>query len=122
MALALPVLDEHDRPRVRGDCEPRSGTRWSARPCRFEACRHHTSHTKWRGATESCTLDVADRGGIPLLAVGEIFGGLSRERIRQIEVAALKKLARVLAGRGLRFDDLIGGAADDDSAGDVDDE
>ena len=40
---------------------------------------------------ETCALDVAERGGITLEEVGEIMN-LTRERIRQIESKALKKL------------------------------
>lgn len=40
---------------------------------------------------ETCALDVADRGGVTLEDVGRILG-LTRERIRQIEVGALVKL------------------------------
>jgi hypothetical protein len=40
---------------------------------------------------ETCSLDVADRGGITLEEVGEIMN-LTRERIRQVEVRGLLKL------------------------------
>jgi len=40
---------------------------------------------------ETCALDIADRGGITLEEVGEIMN-LTRERIRQLETRALKKL------------------------------
>jgi hypothetical protein len=41
--------------------------------------------------TESCSLDVADRGGTTLEDVGAIMN-LTRERIRQVEVKALAKI------------------------------
>jgi DNA-directed RNA polymerase sigma subunit (sigma70/sigma32) len=41
---------------------------------------------------ETCSLDVADRGGITLEEVGEILN-LTRERIRQVEVRGLRKLS-----------------------------
>ena len=41
--------------------------------------------------TETCALDVADRGGTTLEEVGAIMN-LTRERIRQVEVKALAKL------------------------------
>ena len=41
---------------------------------------------------DTCALDVADRGGITLEEVGEILN-LTRERIRQVEVFGLEKLA-----------------------------
>ena len=37
---------------------------------------------------ETCSLDVADRGGITLEEVGAILN-LTRERIRQVEVRGL---------------------------------
>lgn len=42
---------------------------------------------------ETCSLDVADRGGITLEEVGAILN-LTRERIRQVEVAGLYKIKR----------------------------
>ncbi len=42
---------------------------------------------------ESCSLDVADEGGVTLGRVGRLFG-LTRERIRQIEGIAIEKLER----------------------------
>ena len=41
--------------------------------------------------SETCALDVADRGGITLEEVGELVN-LTRERIRQVEVLGLDKL------------------------------
>ena len=41
--------------------------------------------------TETCALDVADRGGITLEEVGAIMN-LTRERIRQVETRGLLKL------------------------------
>jgi DNA-directed RNA polymerase sigma subunit (sigma70/sigma32) len=40
---------------------------------------------------ETCSLDVADRGGITLEEVGNILN-LTRERIRQVEVKGLSKI------------------------------
>jgi len=40
---------------------------------------------------ETCSLDVADRGGITLEEVGDILN-LTRERVRQVEVRGLLKL------------------------------
>ena len=40
---------------------------------------------------ETCSLDVADRGGITLEEVGAILN-LTRERIRQVEVRGLSKI------------------------------
>ena len=49
------------------------------------------------GDGETCSLDVADRGGITLEEVGEILN-LTRERIRQVEVRGLSKLKMVGPG------------------------
>ena len=43
---------------------------------------------------DTCSLDVADRGGITLEEVGEILN-LTRERIRQVEVRGLVKLKMI---------------------------
>lgn len=108
------VLDEGPfpdgwRPRVRADCA------LVPRPCPFVACRYNNycfisqgGKLKFafrkRGATDdgpepheippeaSCVLDVAERGGMKLEAIGELYAGLTRERIRQIEKRAFQKL------------------------------
>lgn len=88
------------KPRTRAECVD------GARPCPFVSCKHHlyidvsprTGAIKlnfpdldvWE-MTESCALDVADRGGTTLEDVGAIMN-LTRERIRQVEVKALAKL------------------------------
>lgn len=71
-------------PKTRGDCLP--GGRNEARPCNWKGCYWHMEHEK-----ASCVLDVADNGGITLEEVGEILG-VTRERIRQIEAIAIRKL------------------------------
>ena len=92
----LPV----DRPQTRGDCAQ------GERPCPFVSCRHHlyldvfvrTGAIKlnfpdlevWE-MVESCTLDVADRGGTTLEDAADLMN-VTRERIRQIEVTALARL------------------------------
>lgn len=52
---------------------------------------------------ESCALDVAERGQHTLKEVGDMLG-VTRERIRQIEVEAKRKLGR--------YADVLLGAAD----------
>jgi hypothetical protein len=121
----LPILDDPDRPRTRGECKE------SERPCPYVSCKHHlyldvnpeTGSIKlnfpdlevWEMA-ETCSLDVADRGGITLEEVGEILN-LTRERIRQVEVRGLLKLKMVGPGEEPIPGDpnyLAAGAADDD--------
>jgi hypothetical protein len=98
-ALLNPPVDI-PRPINRAECLE------EARPCPWVACKHHlyldvnpeTGSIKinfpdlepWE-MTETCALDVADRGGITLEEVGEIMN-LTRERIRQVEVRGLLKL------------------------------
>ncbi len=89
-----------DKPRTRIDCAG------GERPCPFVSCKYHlyldvsakTGAIKlnfpdlevW-DMPESCSLDVADRGGTTLEEVGAIMN-LTRERIRQVEVKGLAKL------------------------------
>ena len=44
---------------------------------------------------DSCTLDLADAGPHTLERVAEVYG-LTRERIRQVEVSALKKIMKAI--------------------------
>jgi hypothetical protein len=76
------------------------------RPCPWVACKFHlyldvnpeTGSIKinfpdlepW-DLPHTCSLDIAERGGITLEEVGEIMN-LTRERIRQVEVRGLLKL------------------------------
>ncbi|MEC9399585.1 MAG: sigma factor-like helix-turn-helix DNA-binding protein [Myxococcota bacterium] len=84
----------------------REACRSAERPCPFVSCKYHlyldvNPHTGsiklnfpdlevWE-LSETCALDVADRGGITLEEVGELLN-LTRERIRQVEAAGLEKL------------------------------
>lgn len=88
------------RPVSREDC------RMGDRPCPYVSCKFHlyldvNPHTGsiklnfpdlevWE-LSETCALDVADRGGITLEEVGELLN-LTRERIRQVESTGLDKL------------------------------
>lgn len=88
------------RPKTWGEC------REQARPCPYVGCRHHLyldvnpesgsikmnypDLEPWE-LKHTCSLDVAERGGITLEEVGEIVN-LTRERIRQVEVRGLLKL------------------------------
>lgn len=97
--LLYPETDYY-KPRTRAECVD------GPRPCPYVSCKYHlyidvsprTGAIKlnfpdlevWE-MNESCSLDVADRGGTTLEDVGAIMN-LTRERIRQVEVKALAKL------------------------------
>ena len=102
----FPVLQDFDRPTSRGECKE------GMRPCPYVSCKHHlyldvnpeTGSIKLnfpdlevQEMAETCSLDVADKGGITLEEVGEILN-LTRERIRQVEVRGLLKLKMVGPG------------------------
>jgi len=108
--LLYPDTDDAERPETRADCVN------GARPCPFVSCKHHlyldvsarTGAIKlnfpdlevWE-MTETCALDIADRGGTTLEEVGAIMN-LTRERIRQVEVKGLAKLAALRDMAALR--------------------
>lgn len=102
------------KPRTRADCVDME------RPCPYVSCKYHLyiDVHPLRGSikvnfpdvelwemTETCSLDVADRGGITLEEVGEIMN-LTRERVRQVETAGLAKLAAI--GDMARMKDYLG--------------
>jgi len=79
------------------------------RPCPYVACKYHlyldvsprTGAIKFNfpdlepeQLTETCALDVADRGGHTCEQVGDLLN-ITRERIRQIEVAAFGRARRL---------------------------
>ena len=91
------------KPKTRADCVDME------RPCPYVSCKYHLyiDVHPVRGSikvnfpdlevwemTETCALDVADRGGITLEEVGEIMN-LTRERVRQVETAGLSKLSAI---------------------------
>lgn len=98
------------RPKVRGECP-------SFRPCPWVSCKYHlyidvtpTGKVKINfkdlephHLLESCALDVADSqtDRMILADIGIIMGGLTRERIRQIEAEALRKYKAALAEIGV---------------------
>jgi hypothetical protein len=97
---------EYNRPRVRVECED------GPRPCPFVSCKHNlfldVSPTVgsikfnfpdlelWEMG-QSCALDVAAQGGLPLEAVAAIMN-LTRERVRQLEALACRGISRTLRG------------------------
>jgi hypothetical protein len=89
-----------ERPMTREECKA------MPRPCPFVSCSHHLyldvnqetgaiklnfPHLEVWEMAETCSLDVADKGGITLEEVGAILN-LTRERIRQVEVRGLCKI------------------------------
>lgn len=98
MTVHLPVIQ---RPRTRGECAD------VPRPCPFVGCRQNlflevkrtgrialASSWKEPGDVDpewSCALDVADRGGSTLLAIGQAWG-YSRQWIEIVEKGAIEKL------------------------------
>lgn len=103
--VRLPVLSDAEapsRPVTRGDCVD------GPRPCPWASCSHHSIHGLLLGeagrdladdqvveaieaSAQSCTLDVADADGATLKDVGDLWG-VTRERIRQLEARALKRV------------------------------
>lgn len=91
-------------PRTRAECVA------GPRPCPYTQCRHHLAADRRRyhrgrsgpalATGETCCLDIAGRGGATLEETGHALG-VTRERIRQIEKAALRHLAGKLVRRGL---------------------
>lgn len=108
--MLYPDVEDVVKPKTRAECIG------SERPCPFVSCKHHlyldvsarTGAIKlnfpdlevWE-MTETCALDVADRGGTTLEEVGAIMN-LTRERIRQVEVKGLAKLQALKDMNALR--------------------
>jgi hypothetical protein len=95
--------EDYWKPKTREECVGME------RPCPFVSCKYHLyiDVHPVRGSikvnfpdlevwemTETCALDVADRGGITLEEVGEIMN-LTRERVRQVETQGLAKLEAI---------------------------
>ena len=86
---------------TRGACRSLPG------PCPYATCRFNlTAETRdTRGAKpqhanapvlrEACALEAAEQGGMTLEEIASRFA-LTRERVRQIELTALRKLGRQL--------------------------
>ncbi|MFH1131015.1 MAG: sigma factor-like helix-turn-helix DNA-binding protein [Pseudomonadota bacterium] len=108
-ALLVPYMN-YQRPNLRSECVNKG-----RRPCPFVSCKHHLyldvnpetgsiklnfPHLEVWEMGETCSLDVAERGGITLEEVGEIMN-LTRERIRQVEVRGLLKLKMTAGEEGI---------------------
>jgi hypothetical protein len=121
----LPIVTEApdvERPKTRADCKD------GPRPCPWVSCKHHLyldvsangSLKTYRpdedpsGLIASCALDVAERGGVNLDEVGELMN-LTKERVRQIESAALAKLRDTDLGPFRDFEAGGGDAPADDA-------
>ena len=95
-------------PKTRGDCID------GPRPCPHHRCRHNlvadtlkdgTVRFHWSPADEpwraSCALDEASNGPMVAEAVADAMG-ISRERVRQLEESALRRLKRRVRGEDYR--------------------
>lgn len=103
--LLNPDLDV-PRPETRADCV--QGVN-AERPCPFVSCKYHLfldvnprsgaikvnfpNLEVWE-MTETCALDVADRGGVTLEDVGALMN-ITRERVRQLETKGVSKLKTI---------------------------
>ncbi len=94
---------DHPRPGTRADC---ASGQFAERPCAFVGCKYHLfldvnpvngniklnfPGLEVEDLPETCSLDIADRGGITLEEVGALMN-LTRERVRQVEVRTAAKL------------------------------
>lgn len=115
VGAALYPEDVPPLPATRAECVD------GPRPCPRVSCRHHLyldvdPHSgsikrnfpdiEVENMGESCSLDVADRGALTLEGVGPLLN-LTRERIRQIEVNALKRFAKIAHRTGIEMADLL---------------
>lgn len=111
------------RPRVRSDCDR------VQRPCPYVGCKYNLyldapksdtaihynfPHLEpWEMSVHgSCTLDIAERGAVTLAQIGEALN-LTRERIRQIEERALRRLRPLLRSKNLVDNDEPSDSTDD---------
>lgn len=108
--LLYPEADDIEHPVDRGECKD------GHRPCPLVGCQYHLylDVNKTTGAiklnfpdleveemTETCALDVADRGGTTLEEVGVILN-VTRERVRQIEEKSFSKISDHPQGEKLK--------------------
>ncbi len=118
----LPVVweqtTEQPHPVTREDCE--AGGELHVRPCPWVSCKHNLYLEVTPAGSlkllnpdilpeemdpaESCVLDLAE-GETTLEEIGRMLGGVTRERIRQIEANGLRKL-RVASVKNELFREL----------------
>lgn len=67
------------------ECDNETGVR----PCPNTRCRYALAVDEVTGATESCSLDVAARGGVTLAAIG-VLTGVTRQAVEQQITSALR--------------------------------
>ena len=97
-------MSKDARPLVWGDCQP--GGSNESRPCPWVTCRYHLwSSQRMAGGrgtftvkgpppwemSETCALDVAEKGGLELDTVGALLG-LSMQRVHQLQEGAMAKM------------------------------
>jgi hypothetical protein len=113
-------LINHQRPAVRGDCE--MGGINESRPCVRVSCKWNlyldvnpiTGSIKFNfpdvepsEMVDSCSLDVAERGGVTLEVLGAAYN-ITRERARQVEAKAVVQLkAAGISMRIFSLDDEV---------------
>ena len=120
LGRALYPEEHHERPATRADCLVME------RPCPFVSCHHHLflDVSENTGAikvnfpdlevdqlAETCSLDIADRGGATLEEVGALMN-MTRERVRQVEVATFEFLRSLHATEELARAHGIGTGGD----------
>lgn len=105
------LVDGHRRPQIRGDCIH------ERRPCPWVGCRYHLYFFAEKGhrrrhqngntkpfnpwdMKHTCALDLADEQQCTLQEIAEILF-ITRERVRQIEEMAIRKLRRAVLGNDI---------------------
>ncbi|MBM4355764.1 MAG: DNA-binding protein [Deltaproteobacteria bacterium] len=116
----LPYM-EYRRPHTRSEC------RDGIRPCPYVSCRFHlyldvnprtgTLKLNFPGLEVwempfTCALDVSDMGGRTLEEVGQILN-MTRERVRQLEASALRKIRTAIERSG-EDADLLDGSSEEE--------